>query len=113
MSYRHVRAVKFMSPYTHLLPVDHEKILTTLKKTMVDELLEDYPSTEYRSITFEVLKPSPSELGELAESFKRLGGRYHYGGDFVSREWLEKELSQKDYKIFMNAYVKEADDENR
>lgn len=111
MSYKQVYEVQYISPYLSEVVMHYEKILIEFKKKMVCDLLETYPSMEYRDITFEVLKPEPSELHRLVEDFKCLDGRYHYGGAFVSREWLEKELSQKDYKIFMNAYVEEADNE--
>ena len=76
---------------------------------MVLALLEKYPSTEYRSIIFEVFKPESQELCKLVESFKYSDGQYHYDGNFVSREWLEKELSQKDYKVSMSVYIAEGD----
>lgn len=105
MSYKQVYEVQYISPYLSEAVMNYENIITEFKKKMVCDLLEIYPSMEYRDIRFEVLKPEPSELYRWVEDFKCLDGRYHYCGDCVSREWLEKELSQKDYKIFMNANV--------
>jgi hypothetical protein len=95
--------------------MNYEGIIAEIKKKMVFDLLETYPSMEYRSIKFERLRPNQRELCEAVEKFKCLDGRYYFDGDFVSRKQLEKELALKDYKIVMCAYVKEeieAEDKN-
>lgn len=105
MSYKQVKGLQFISPYIFQVNIDCEKVILGFKQHMVNDLLENFPSMDYRSITFELCKPNSHELRIWVEDFKCLDGRYHYGGDFVSREWLEKELSQKPYKITMCADV--------
>lgn len=103
MSNKTVKCVQFISPYIDAAVMDYDGYIACLKQKMVCDLLETYPSMVYNNITFEIRKLDRSELPTWLNQFKLLDGRYLYHGEVVSREYLEKELADKDYKIIMTA----------
>ena len=102
---------KLLLPLAYNLKIDIEELITAEKKRAVAELFENYPTITYCEISFTTQKASRSEVNEAVEYFKCRDGRYIYDGEFVSREFLEKELSQIDANLFMTAWIKEKENE--
>ena len=75
-------------------------------------MLEEYPNVVYSEVYFDLQKAEGRDLYESVEYFKTSDGRYIYnGGNFVSREWLENELSQMPATLTLTAWIKENEDE--
>lgn len=102
---------KLMPDIAHCLVQNRDDLVKYFKQKAVGDLIEEYPNIIYSEIYFDLQKMSGPELCESVEYFKTVSGRYLYRGEFVSREWLENELSQLDTLLTMTAWIKEKEDE--
>jgi hypothetical protein len=103
--------VKLLPDIAYCLVQSRDYLIKCFKQKAVGDLIEEYPNIIYSEICFDVQKMSGSELYESIEYFKTVSGRYLYQGEFVSRERLEKELSQLDTLLTMTAWIKETENE--
>ena len=103
-----VYKAKLLPDIAHCLVPDRAKFVNFFKQKAISDLLEEYTNISYFEVYFETQKASDRELYESVEYFKRADGRYHYNGEFVSRERLENELAQLDAMLTMTAWIKEA-----
>lgn len=99
--------VRLLPDLAYCLVPDREEMLSVFKEKAVFDLLREHPKLTYFEASFDIQKVNKAELNECIEYFKTISGRYLYEGDFVSREYLEKELSQIDSKIVMTATIAE------
>ena len=104
-----VRHVSRFLPYlSYCLRVDMDKLISMHKKKALEDFIEKYPSITHFETLFELEKASKTEICEAVEGFK-IDGRYIYKGEFVSREYIEEELSKVDTKLITTICFMEAD----
>ena len=99
--------VNLLPDMAYCLVQDRDEIISTFKHKAVQDLFDEHPNLIYFEAYFELQKVNKAELNQCVEYFKTISGRYLYGGEFVSRDYLEKELSQIDSRIVMTAAIKE------
>ena len=100
--------VKLLPDMAHCLVANRAEMISAFKHRVLQDLLNDHPNLVYFEASFDITKVNSAELGECVEFFKTMSGRYLYEGNFVSREFLEKELSSIDSKIVLTAKIGEA-----
>lgn len=103
---RKITAVKKLLPAILYIPLErYEDFIGDQKKRMVCDLMDEYPENRYELVCFDV-EGSDAELFEAIEhNFKGRDGRYHYDGNFVSREFLEKKFENIPCQIRLTAYA--------
>ena len=101
--------VNLLPDMAYCLISDRDEMISTFKHKAIQDLLDEYPKLTYFEATFDLQKMNKAELSESIEYFKTISGRYLYEGNFVSREYLEQELSQIDSRIVMTAAIKESE----
>ena len=108
---RNLKKVKYvvnlLPDMAYCLVQDREEMISVFKEKAVFDLLREHPKLTYFEASFDLQKMNKAELNESVEYFKTVSGRYLYEGNFVSREYLEKELSQIDSRIVLTAKIAE------
>lgn len=99
--------VKLLPDMAYCLAADRDEMVSTFKHKAVQDLLDEHPKLTYFEAIFDLQKMNKAELSESVEYFKTISGRYLYEGNFVSREYLEEELSQVTSKIVLTASIEE------
>ena len=99
--------VNLLPDMAYCLVSDRDEMILTFKHKAIQDVLDDHPKLTYFEATFDLQKMNKAELNESVEYFKTVSGRYLYEGNFVSREYLEKELSQVTSKIVLIASIRE------
>lgn len=99
--------VKLLPDIAYCLMQSRDDLIKCFKQKAVGDLFEEYPNIIYSELYFDMQKMSDAQLYESVEYFKTVSGRYLYQGKFVSREYLEQELSQLDTQLIMTARIKE------
>lgn len=100
--------VNLLPDMAYCLAADRNALISTFKHKAMQDLLDEHPNLVYLEASFEVTKVNHKELCECVEFYKTVSGRYLYEGNFVSREFLEKELSEITSKIVLTAGIGEA-----
>lgn len=99
--------VRLLPDIAYCLVADRDEMISTFKHKAIQDLFDEHPKLTYLEASFGLQKVNKAELNECVEYFKTISGRYLYEGNFVSREYLEKELAQIDSKIVLTAAIAE------
>ena len=86
-----------------------KRLVADCKAKMVRDMMEKYPARAYVELAFETQRLEGEELERRIDPYRRADGRYIYRGEFVTRQFLEEELSQIDAVLKLTAYVRSED----
>lgn len=79
------------------------------QRYIFNDLLKNHSELKHLDITFKTRELKANERAEVVEKFKRADGQYIYHGDFMSREYIEKEVD-KNYQVLTAEVLTSSED---